>query len=104
LPRRGALRQRRSCALSSKDATKEEFLSYHRDEDYKIVRLRDDLILATQYAFMMRRSGKLLEACEEYGGAPGVDIGAAYDPRPPRNRSPSGRRAKDWDIFTGEPL
>jgi hypothetical protein len=33
----------------------EEILSYHRDEDYKIVRLRDDLISAMRYAFMMRR-------------------------------------------------
>ena len=33
----------------------EEILSYHRDEDYKIVRLRDDLISAARYAFMSRR-------------------------------------------------
>ena len=39
----------------------EEFLSYHRDEDYKIVRLRDDLLSATRYAFMMRRQGKMLD-------------------------------------------
>ena len=36
----------------------EEFLSYHRNEDYKIVRLRDDLISATRYAFMMRHEGQ----------------------------------------------
>jgi hypothetical protein len=63
-------------------------------------------ISAVRYAFIMRRSGKLLDACEEYGRAPGVDTGAAYDPRPPRNRGPSGRRMKgidDWDIFTGRP-
>ena len=61
----------------------EEFLSYHRDEDYKIVRLRDDLISATRYAFMMRRKGKRSTSCETYGRAPGVD-GAQYDPRPLR--------------------
>jgi phage terminase large subunit-like protein len=61
----------------------EEILSYHRDEDYKIVRLRDDLISAMRYAFMMRRHGKVLDGCETYGRAPGVD-GAQYDPRPPR--------------------
>jgi hypothetical protein len=61
----------------------EEILSYHRDEDYKIVRLRDDLISATRYAFMMRHTGKLLDDCEVYGRSPGVD-GAQYDPRPPR--------------------
>ena len=32
----------------------EELLSYHRDEDYKIIRLRDDLISAVRYAFMER--------------------------------------------------
>jgi phage terminase large subunit-like protein len=88
----------------------EELLSYHRDEDYKIVRLRDDLLSATRYAFMMRRQGKLLDLCETYGRAPGVD-GAQYDPRPPRRDQ--GRRQQyargtpnheDGDInpFTGQ--
>src|SRR5262249_12251350 len=45
----------------------EELLNYHRDEDYKVVPLRDDLISAVRYAFMMRRSGKPLEGCEPYG-------------------------------------
>ena len=48
----------------------EEILSYHRDEDYKIVRLRDDLISAVRYAFMMRRSGKLLEAAKRTAARP----------------------------------
>jgi phage terminase large subunit-like protein len=88
----------------------EELLSYHRDQDYKIVRLRDDLISATRYAFMMRRHGKLLDACESYGRAPGVD-GAQYDPRPPRpdRGNPNTRFAigspnhpgGEPDIFTG---
>ena len=50
----------------------EEILSYHRDEDYKIVRLRDDLISAARYAFMMRRKGKARGECEGYGRAPGT--------------------------------
>jgi hypothetical protein len=50
----------------------EEILNYHRDEDYKIVRLREDLISAVRYAFMMRRSGKGLDDCDSYGRAPGV--------------------------------
>jgi hypothetical protein len=37
----------------------EEFLNYHRDEDYRIVSIRDDLISAVRYAFMGRRSGRL---------------------------------------------
>ena len=51
----------------------EEIISYHRDEDYKIVKLRDDLLSAVRYAFMMRRSGKLLDGLETYGRAPGAD-------------------------------
>lgn len=52
----------------------EEILNYHRDEDYKIVPLRDDLISAKRYAFMMRRHGKALDACETYGRAPGTEV------------------------------
>ena len=81
----------------------EEILSYHRDEDYKIVRLRDDLISAVRYAFMMRRSGKLLDDCEAYGRAPGVD-GAQYDPRPwrpERRRETQLAAGVDFDVFTG---
>jgi len=32
---------------------------------------------------LLRRYGKLLDACDSHGRAPGVD-GAEYDPRPPR--------------------
>lgn len=46
----------------------EEILGYHRDEDYKLVRLNDDIISAVRYAFMMRRKGKSLDQCDEYGG------------------------------------
>jgi phage terminase large subunit-like protein len=86
----------------------EEILSYHRDEDYKIVRLRDDLISATRYAFMMRRHGKPRDACELYGRAPGVGSPDMYDPRPPRrdNSAPTqfarGTPSNDpFDVFTG---
>jgi phage terminase large subunit-like protein len=80
----------------------EEILSYHRDEDYKIVKLRDDLISATRYAFMMRRSGKLLDDCDAYGRAPGVPNPEMFDPRPPRrDRTVRGGLAKgiDFDLF-----
>ena len=81
----------------------EEILSYHYDEDYKIVRLRDDLISAARYAFMMRRSGKLSEECESYGLAPGVDVRTQYDPRPQRRRQGEQQMAKgiNFDVFTG---
>jgi hypothetical protein len=87
----------------------EEILNYHYDEDYKVVRLRDDLISAVRYAFMMRRHGKTLDVCDTYGRAPGVD-GAQYDPRPVRrDRGREQRFAKGspnhpggaFDIFTG---
>jgi hypothetical protein len=88
----------------------EEILSYHRHEDYKIVRLRDDLISAVRYAFMMRYSGKLLDGCDSYGRAPGVESADQYDPRPARTgRGPETQYARgspnhpdgDMDIFTG---
>lgn len=81
----------------------EELLSYHRDEDYKIVRLRDDLISAARYAFMMRRSGKPLDECEPYNRAPGTDDPSAYDPRPRVAPGLHDQRAAgvDFDVFTG---
>ena len=78
----------------------EEILSYHRDEDYKIVKLRDDLISAVRYAFMARRSGKVLGDRETFGRAPGADPGI-YDPRPPRpERSETSSRAAPQPIPT----
>src|SRR5215471_8683198 len=81
----------------------EEVLQYHRDEDYKIVRLRDDLISAVRYAFMMRRSGKLLDECETYGRAPGAMDGSQFDPRPRHQarREPQIANGIDFDLFTG---
>ena len=80
----------------------EEILSYHRDEDYKIVKLRDDLICAVRYAFMMRRSGKVLDDCETYGRAPGADPNN-YDRRPPRSLRQESTIAGglDFDVWTG---
>jgi hypothetical protein len=58
---------------------------------------------------MMRRSGKVLDDCETYGRAPGVD-GAQYDPRPPRrDRSEMQQFARgtpnhpdgSFDVFSG---
>jgi len=67
----------------------EEILSYHLDKNHDIVRQRDDLISAARYAFMSRRKGKLLDGCETYGRAPGVD-GAEFDPRPARQANGQG--------------
>ncbi len=60
----------------------DEFRQYHRDEKGKVVKVRDDLLDATRYAYMMRR---FAVSCG--------DIGAA--PKPvmmPRPIKPSGRR------------
>ena len=35
----------------------DEFLQYHRDENGKIAKVKDDLLDATRYAYMMRRYG-----------------------------------------------
>ncbi len=76
----------------------EEILSYHRDEDYKIVRQRDDLISAARYAFMMRRKGKPLSQCEGYGRTPGVgDYPVAL-----RNHEPQLAAGIEFDVFTGQ--
>jgi phage terminase large subunit-like protein len=98
----GYMKEGRFAIASHMTELAEEILSYHRDEDYKIVKLRDDLISATRYAFMMRRHGKVLDVLETYGRAPGADPGN-YDPRPPRiNRSRDTEFARsDFDVFTG---
>jgi hypothetical protein len=45
----------------------EELRMYHRDENYRILKQRDDLICALRYAIMMKRSGKPLAECEGVG-------------------------------------
>jgi hypothetical protein len=98
----GFMKEGRFTIASHMTELAEEILSYHRDEDYKIVKLRDDILCAVRYAFMMRRSGRPLETCEAYGRTAGYDSGARYDPRPPRRAAhPQGGAAKgvDFDVF-----
>jgi phage terminase large subunit-like protein len=45
----------------------DELRNYHRDENFKIVKQREDLVSALRYAIMMRRSGKALQECEGVG-------------------------------------
>jgi hypothetical protein len=54
---------------------------------------RDDLISAVRYAFMMRRSGKVLDECKSYGKAPGAHDPATYDPRSPRGPTAAANSA-----------
>ena len=95
---------KRGCFIIASHMTElgEELLNYHRDEDYRIVPLRDDLISAVRYAFMMRRSGRPLDQCEAYGRSPGVEVVDIYDPRPrPAQRNPPRNVDNDFDLFTG---
>ena len=77
----------------------EEILSYHRDEDYKIVRMRDDLISAARYAFMMRRQGKRLDQCESYGRAPGTGDFPMLGRQ--GSSAPQMASGTEFDVFTG---
>jgi phage terminase large subunit-like protein len=100
----GYMKQGKFMIASYMSELGEEILNYHRDEDYKIVKLRDDLISAVRYAFMMRRSGKPLEACDSYGRAPGTPSPEAFDPRPRPDRPSGPRLARGidgWDLFSG---
>jgi phage terminase large subunit-like protein len=84
----------------------EEMRNYHRDDNYKIVPQRDDLVSALRYAIMMKRSGKALSECS----------GIGYGNLPLARQVPdrSGRSAQqfargtmhnsDFDVFSGEPL
>jgi hypothetical protein len=71
-----------------------EILQYHRDEDFKIVRQRDDLISAVVYAFMARRSGKPLVGIEMYGKAPGAIDVSKFDPLPSNRYASAPRRQR----------
>lgn len=58
----------------------EEFRQYHRDEKGKVVKVRDDLLDATRYAYMMRRFAK------RYGDAKAAQQLRTHT-RPERDRS-----------------
>jgi phage terminase large subunit-like protein len=62
----------------------EEMRNYHRDEDFKIVKQRDDLVSALRYAIMMRRSGRPLQECE----------GIGYGNLPLARQRPEGRGSR----------
>jgi phage terminase large subunit-like protein len=82
----------------------DEIRNYHRDEDFRIVKQRDDLVSAVRYAVMMRRHGKPLNDCQ----------GIGYGPLPyARQRAESSRATQfargtanhpegEFDVFTGQ--
>ena len=73
----------------------EELRNYHRDENFKIVKQRDDLVSALRYAIMMRRSGKPLNDCE------GIGYGAM--PYARQRRSSSSREPQIADGVDFDP-
>lgn len=75
----------------------EELRHYHRDQDYRIVKQRDDLVSALRYAIMMKRHGKPLA---EYDG---IGYGAMPYAGQRRDRSSEAEIARgvDFDVFTG---
>jgi hypothetical protein len=72
----------------------EEMRHYHRNEDFKIVKQRDDLISAFRYAVMMKRNGKPKLECE--------GVGHGYGPMPfaaqRRRNADEVEIAKDMDF------
>src|SRR5262249_1103743 len=75
----------------------EELRNYHRDEDFRIVKQRDDLVSALRYAIMMRRLGKSMSECD------GVGYGNLPYAGQRRDRSAEQTVAKNvnFDVFTG---
>jgi hypothetical protein len=83
----------------------EELRNYHRDEDYKIVKQRDDLVSALRYAIMMRRNGRALAQCEGIGFGPTPYAGQRPEqPRRPQvyARATAGHPDGEANPFTGQ--
>jgi phage terminase large subunit-like protein len=76
----------------------EELRNYHRDEDFRIVKQRDDLVSALRYAIMMRRSGKMLAELD--------GVGYGNMPFAAQRRNGAGEpliaSGVDFDIWTGQ--
>ena len=68
---------------------------YHRKDDFKIVKQRDDLVSAFRYACMMKRHGKPLSECD--------GIGYGVMPYAGQRRASAGPQIEgvDFDPFTG---
>jgi hypothetical protein len=86
----------------------DELRNYHRGQDFKVVKLMDDLVSALRYAIMMRRSGKPLDQCqgEGFGNRPYAHQQPMARTMDPRERFAKGSAnhpdGEGWDIFTGK--
>jgi hypothetical protein len=72
----------------------EELRTYHRDEDYGIVKQCDDLVSTLRYAIMMRRQGRTRSECDGVGFGNMPSVG--------QRRDRSGQqiaRGLDFNVF-----
>jgi hypothetical protein len=72
----------------------DEMRNYHRDQNFKLVKQRDDMVSALRYAIMCRWQGKSLPECD------GVGFGSM--PYAGQRRANSGAtmaRDIDFDLF-----
>jgi phage terminase large subunit-like protein len=76
----------------------DELRHYHRDDNFKIVKQRDDLVSALRYAIMMRRSGKPRSECDGIGFGNMPFAGQRAD----RSQEQQIARNIDFDVFTGK--
>ncbi len=80
----------------------DEMRNYHRNEDFKIVKQRDDLVSALRYAIMMRRQGKPLSDCEGIGfGNMPYSHQRAERRETQFARGSAGHPDGEFDVFTG---
>jgi phage terminase large subunit-like protein len=79
----------------------DEMRNYHRDENFKIVKQRDDLVSALRYAIMMRRGGKMLIECQGigYGNMPYARQQYAHTTQ--YAAGTAGHPDGDFDVWTG---
>jgi phage terminase large subunit-like protein len=81
----------------------DEMRNYHRDEDYRIVKQRDDLICALRYAVMSRRQGSPLTECAGigYSNLPYARQNPGRGQREQYAIGTSNHPGGDFDAFTG---
>jgi phage terminase large subunit-like protein len=81
----------------------EELRHYHRDEDFRIVKQRDDLVSALRYAIMMRRLGRPRLECDGIGYGSMPYAGQRRDNSAPTQfaRGTPNHPDGDFDVFTG---
>jgi hypothetical protein len=83
----------------------DELRNYHRDTDFRIVKLVDDLVSALRYALMMRRAGKPLDQCqgEGFGNRPRAHqqpMARAIDPRQRFAKGSANHPDGSYDLFS----